>query len=75
MGWANGKNSPYISLNISYREFQDGIKTIDEIREEFKENSKNEVGKNLQVLLPIEINGVVNEYIFSFKITHITYSQ
>ena len=39
--------------------------------EELKEKAEKYVGKTLQVLLPLQIEGVVNEYIFSFKINSV----
>ena len=35
------------------------------------EAAKEHVGKSIQVLLPIEIEGIVNEYIFRFKINDV----
>lgn len=41
--------------------------------EKFKNRVKRDlVGKNIQVLLPIEITGVINDYIFTFKIDDMT---
>lgn len=37
---------------------------------EFELEVRNHIGKNLQILLPLEINGVINEYIFGFHINN-----
>ena len=33
-----------------------------------KSNDPNVVGKTIKILLPIEINGIINEYVFCFTI-------
>ena len=33
-----------------------------------KSNDPNVVGKTIKILLPIEVNGVINEYVFCFTI-------
>jgi len=43
--------------------------------ESFDQIAKSNVGKTLQVLLPLQIEDVVNDYIFSFKVDSVSTSQ
>lgn len=40
--------------------------------EEVNQNAKRQIGKNIKVLLPLEIQGVLNEYLFTFEINSVT---
>lgn len=40
--------------------------------EEVSEKAKGNIGKTIKVLLPLEIQGVLNEYLFTFKINSVT---
>jgi len=42
-----------------------------ETLEEFQSKTKSYIGKFIQILLPLEINGVINEYIFTFKVNDV----
>jgi hypothetical protein len=43
--------------------------------ESFDRDAKSKIGKTLQVLLPLQIEDVVNEYIFSFIVDSVSTSQ
>lgn len=43
--------------------------------ESFEQAAKSNVGKSIQVLLPLQIEDVINDYIFTFVVENVTCSQ
>lgn len=43
--------------------------------EEFERTAKSKVDKTIQVLLPLQIENVVNDYIFTFEVSSVTVTQ
>jgi hypothetical protein len=44
-------------------------------KESSEETIKSYIGKTYRVLLPIQIENVVNEYLFSFQVTNVTIKE
>lgn len=59
---------PYKLSSQDVSVFEDSESTN---RNKFFDNAKSKVGKTLQVLLPLEIEGIKNDYIFIFKINSV----
>lgn len=62
--------SPYLDIHCTY--YQKGEYPSFEA---FDKVAKSKVGKTIQVLLPLQINDVVNDYIFTFKIEDVSTRQ
>jgi hypothetical protein len=43
--------------------------------ESFEQAAKSNIGKSIQVLLPLQIEDVINDYIFTFVVENVTCSQ
>lgn len=58
--------SPYLDISCTY------LKGVYSSFKDFDKAAKSNIGKSVQVLLPVQIEDTVNEYIFTFKIEDVS---